>query len=164
MTTAPLYIEQTTPCPAPGTGWPAQPLSERDENRLLILNSMTWLLEADLNAIRNYDPSRNLSLEQIILDDRGFRLDIRGKNPDRVGLPSHSRLVVDAGEQKGVFKRSDPQRERRLDWGSICWRKAAYRILLRAKSSSLPRPGGRLLRPPLCRHRNRTALRENIYL
>ena len=119
MTTAPLYIEQTTPCPACGTGGPARPLSERDENRLLILNSMTWLLEADLNAIRNYDPSRNLSLEQIILDDRGFRLDIRGKNPDRVGLPSHSRLVVDAGEQKGVFKKSDPQRERRLNWGSI---------------------------------------------
>ena len=82
---------------------PDQPLSERDENRLLILNSMTWLLETDLNAIRNYDPSRNLNLEQLILEDRGLNLDIRGKHPATVGQAFHSRLVVETGEQKGVF-------------------------------------------------------------
>lgn len=78
-------------------------LSELDRRRLTILNGMTGLLQGDLDALRNYDPTRGLNLTQIILENRGLTADIRGKNPERVGNAMNTRLVLEVNGRKGAF-------------------------------------------------------------
>ncbi len=78
-------------------------LSQRDNRRLGILAGMTGLLDRDLLALRNADPREGLTLEQIIMKNRGLTSDIRGKNIVSVRGGVSTRMVLEAGGKKGVF-------------------------------------------------------------
>ena len=79
------------------------PLSGTDKRRMQILNGMTEILDSDLDALRNYDITRNLNLEQIILENRGLTADIRGQNPAIIGNYSSSRMVLEVNGVRGAF-------------------------------------------------------------
>ncbi len=81
----------------------ANPLSGTDRRRMQILNGMTEMLDGDLAALRNYNISRNLTLEQIILENRGLTADVRGKYVPTVGAASNSRMVLEVNGVKGAF-------------------------------------------------------------
>ncbi len=96
---------------------PTDPLTNRDKRRLVILNGMTELLDGDLDALRNADPQRGLNLEQVILENRGFTADIRGKKAEHVGGAINTRTVLEVNGRKGAFTEDytvpDPEDTRR---------------------------------------------------
>ena len=78
-------------------------MTELDRRRSNILNGMRSLLEGDLNALRNYDPTRNLNLQQVIQENRGLTADIRGRDVQVLKGYSNSRMVLNVNGRKGVF-------------------------------------------------------------
>ena len=82
---------------------PRNPLPALDRRRIQILNGVGGLLEGDLNALRNYDPARGLTLPQIIDENRGLSADVRGKEVPQVQGGSNSRMVLEVNGAKGVF-------------------------------------------------------------
>lgn len=78
-------------------------LPAQDRRRMGILYGMDVLLNGDLNALRNYDPARGLTLPQIIDENRGLSADVRGKDVPLVGGATNSRMVLDVNGVKGAF-------------------------------------------------------------
>ena len=64
---------------------------------------MRSLLEGDLNALRNYDPTRNLNLPDLIQENRGLNADIRGRNVQVLSGNVSSRMVLEVNGRKGIF-------------------------------------------------------------